>query len=150
MAVRDRVQHRKFESRQQEAVVSLLVAAATVQQHIAELMREHGLTHDQYNVLRILRGAEPNGHSRGEVGKRMMSKAPDVTRLLDRLEKQGLITRGWDADNRRLSVARITREGLALLDVVDPALHELQRSLTAGLNAVELRELARLCEQLVP
>lgn len=149
MSITERVQHHRFESRSQEAVVSLLVAAAGVQQHITELMRGYGLTHDQYNVLRILRGAEPEGHPRGEVGKRMMSKAPDVTRILDRLEAQGLIVRGFAPDNRRLSVARITQAGLDLLTIIDPELHVLQQRLAASLSSTEQAQLARLCAKLV-
>lgn len=149
MSIAARVQHRKFASRQQEAVVSLLVAAAHVQQQIAELMRGYGVTHDQYNVLRILRGAEPHGLSRGDVGQRMMSKAPDVTRLLDRLEAQGLVVRGVSTENRRLSMARVTAAGLTLLAAIDPELHALQQQLTASLTRRELALLSATCSKLV-
>lgn len=148
MSVRQRVQHHRFESDSQEAVVSLLVAAAAVGQQITELMRGYGLTHDQYNVLRILRGAEPHGHPRGEVGKRMMSKAPDVTRILDRLEEQGFVLRGPSPDNGRLSVARITRKGLDQLKVIDPALHALQQQITTPLSPAQRQQLSRLCSLL--
>ena len=148
MPIKPRVQHRKFESASQEAVVSLLVAAALVLQRMNDLLRQHGLTHDQNNVLRILRGVHPEGHPRLEVGRRMMSRAPDVTRLLDRLERQGLVERRWAPENRRHSIARITDTGLALLARIDPDLHALQHEVTRNLSEKELRVLARTCERI--
>ena len=148
MTIASRVQHPQFESAAQEAVVSLLVASALVLQQMNDLLREHGITHDQYNVLRILRGAHPGGHPRHEVGRRMISRAPDITRLLDRLARQGLVERGWAPENRRLSIARITQAGLELLDRIDPALHDLQRRIADGLPDAELRAFSRTCARL--
>jgi DNA-binding MarR family transcriptional regulator len=148
MSITSRVQHRQFESASQEAVVSLLVAAALVLQRINDLLRQYGITHDQYNVLRILRGAHPEGHQRLEIGRRMISRAPDVTRLLDRLERQGLVERGWAAANRRHSIARITTAGLELLARIDPELHALQCEVADGVPAEELRAFARTCARL--
>jgi DNA-binding MarR family transcriptional regulator len=148
MSIQSRVQHPGFESAAQEAVVSLLVTSALVLQRINDLLPAHGITHDQYNVLRILRGAHPTGHPRVEVGKRLMSRAPDVTRLLDRLERQGLVERGWAPENRRLSLARITAAGLELLARVDPALLALQEEIAAGIPTEELQALTRTCARM--
>ena len=148
MSLRSRVQHHVFESTAQEAVVSLLVASAHVLQRMNAVLREHGITHDQYNVLRILRGAHPEGHHVFEVGKRMMSRAPDVTRLLDRLERRGLIDRAWAPENRRFTVARITPAGLALLQTIDPELHALQQELMRGATSDELETFIRVCGRL--
>jgi len=89
-------------------------------QRMNDVCREHGVTHDQYNILRILRGVHPTGHPRCEIAKRLISRAPNVTRLLDRLVRQGLVERGWAPDNRRHSIATITPVGLALLEKIDP------------------------------
>lgn len=149
MSVQTRIQHRAFESAAQGAVVSLLVAAAHVLQRTNGLLRAHGITHDQYNVLRILRGAHPHGHAVAEVGKRMISRAPDVTRLLDRLERRGLIGRAWAPDNRRFTIVRITAAGQDLLAAVDPELHALQQELMRDASPEELEVLARVCGRLV-
>jgi DNA-binding MarR family transcriptional regulator len=149
MSVHTRVQHRAFESAAQEAAVSLLVAAAHVLQRMNGLLREHGITHDQYNVLRILRGAHPHGHAVAEVGKRMISRAPDVTRLLDRLERRGLIDRAWAPDNRRVTLVRISPRGQELLAAVDPQLHALQQELMRESSPEELDVLTRVCGRLV-
>jgi DNA-binding MarR family transcriptional regulator len=131
-------------------VVSLLVAAAHVEQATGAVFARHGLTADQYNVLRILRGVHPGGHPRGDIARRMIHPSPDVTRMLDRLARQGWVARARDPQDARLSVATITRAGLALLAHVDPELQATQAKAVAALSPVQQRRLARLCDALVP
>jgi DNA-binding MarR family transcriptional regulator len=150
MPIRGRLQQRRFQTLADEAVVSLMVAAEQVDQAVAPIWERHGVTADQYNVLRILRGVHPGGHPRNEVARRMIHRAPDVTRMLDRLVRQGLVARVRNADDRRESIATITRAGLALLDRIDPDIHAVQASVTSALNERELRQLVRLCDALVP
>ena len=150
MPIRDRIQQRRWRTLADEAVVSLLVAADQIEQAILPVWERHGVTADQYNVLRILRGVHPEGHPRNEIARRMIHRSPDVTRMLDRLERQGLVARVRNPDDRRESIATITRGGLALLERIDPDVHAVQASVTHGLSERELRELARLCDGLVP
>jgi len=150
MPVRERVQQRRFPSLASEALVSLVVAAEHFTQAADALCAQHGITGDQMNVLRILRGAHPKGHPRYEVGRRLMRRSPDVTRLLDRLERQGLVERARGGDDARLSVARITKPGLKLLAAIDPELNEVMQAVTRPLSQAQLRQLARLCDALVP
>ena len=93
MPIRERLQQRRFRTLADEAVVSLLVAADQFERAAAPVWERHGITADQYNVLRILRGVYPAGHPRNEVARRMIHRAPDVTRMLDRLVRQGLVRR---------------------------------------------------------
>jgi DNA-binding MarR family transcriptional regulator len=150
MPIRERLQQKRFLSLADEAVVSLFVATEHVAQAVAPVWERHGITADQYNVLRILRGVHPGGHPRCEVARRMIHRAPDVTRMLDRLVRRRLVARVRNPDDRRESVATITRAGLALLEQVDPELHAVQREVTAALGERDLRQLARLCDSLVP
>jgi DNA-binding MarR family transcriptional regulator len=150
MPIRERLQQRRFQTLADEAVVSLLVAAEQLDQAVAPIWERHGVTADQYNVLRILRGVHPGGHPRNEVARRMIHRAPDVTRMLDRLVRQGLVARVRNADDRRESIATITKAGLALLNRIDPDVHAVQKAVTAALSERELRQLARLCDALVP
>ena len=150
MAIRERLQQRRFPTLADEAVVSLLVAADHFDQAVAPVWVEHGITADQYNVLRILRGVHPEGHPRCEIARRMIHRAPDVTRMLDRLARQGLVRRRRNPADRRESIATITDAGLALLARIDPDVHATQASLTRVLSEGELRELVRLCDALVP
>ena len=133
-----------------ETLVALMVAAGTLVRDLDTACQQHGLTHDQYNVLRILRGVYPAGHPRGEISARLISRAPDVTRMLDRLIAKGLVDRGWDSRNRRLSIATITQKGLTLLSEVDQLVSREQARYTAGMTDEELASLRRLCLRVTP
>jgi DNA-binding MarR family transcriptional regulator len=149
MSVRSRLEQRAFSGESDETVVSVLVAADHLDQQLVPVIAAHGITSDQYNVLRILRGVHPEGHPRHEIARRMIHRAPDVTRMLDRLMRRKLINRVRDSRDARLSVARITPAGLALLKRIDPAVEEAQEKATAMLSAAERKELVRLCNRLV-
>jgi len=149
MSIRERLAQRAFSGESDEAVVSVLVAANHLDQQLSTVIAAHGITTDQYNVLRILRGVHPEGHPRHEIARRLIRRAPDVTRMLDRLVRRKLITRVRDPRDARLSVARITPAGLALLKRIDPEVEEVQQQATAMLTPAERKELVRICERLV-
>ncbi len=131
-----------------EAVLNLLVAAGHLRERIDRMCEAHGITNGQYNVLRILRGAEPEGYARCEVSKRMIERAPDVTRLIDRLEKRGLVERDRSSEDRRRSITRITDKGLKLLERMQPEIDELDRYVEERLPTRERKELSRILEAL--
>jgi DNA-binding MarR family transcriptional regulator len=149
MSIRDRLEQREFSGESDQTVVSVLVAAEHLDQQLSAVITEHGITADQYNVLRILRGVHPEGHPRHEIARRMIHPAPDATRMLDRLLRRKLITRVRDPRDGRLSVARITPAGLSLLKRIDPQVEAVQQNATAMLTPAERKELVRLCERLV-
>ncbi len=109
------------------------------------MLRRYGLTPTQYNVLRILRGAEPEGLGRNEVRDRLIFKVSDATRLLDRLEEMGLVmrTRGG-VEDRRVVVARITRKGLDLLAPLDGEIEQFNRDRLGHMGQRKLRTLLNL------
>ena len=151
MPIRDRIQQRRaFQSVASEAVISLAVAADHLDQVTEAVCQRHGITADQYNVLRILRGVHPGGHPRCEIARRMIHRSPDVTRMLDRLVRQGVVARSRNPEDRRESIATITRAGLTLLDRVGPDLEQAHVELTSALSDPALRRLSRLCDALVP
>lgn len=150
MSIHERVQQRRFPTLAAQAFVSVVVAAEHLTQEAGDLCAQHGITGDQYNVLRILRGAHPGGYARGEIGRRLMRRSPDVTRLLDRLVRQGLVAREQGEEDRRISLARITPEGLELLQRLDPEMEALMERMIAPLAGEELRQLVRFCDALVP
>lgn len=150
MGIRSRIRQQEFSGAAAEAWVSLVVAADHLTRQAEAVFGRHGVTGDQYNVLRILRGAHPTGLARGEITERLMRRAPDTTRMLDRLERTGLVERGRDPDDARRSIASITDAGLRLLEATDP---ELERSMEAAMGRLspdQLAPLARLCDALVP
>lgn len=144
-ALQKRIMQARFESPTQEAILNLLIAANHIRQRLDRACAEHAITHGQYNVLRILRGA-PEGHPRCEIARRMLEKAPDVTRLIDRLEQQGLVERGRAEADRRLSVTRITRKGINLLNRLQPRIDEAHQFFADRVSLADRRELSRICE----
>lgn len=130
----------------QHVVVGLLRAADTVRRHLANVIEPFGITGQQYNVLRILRGARPEPLATLEIAERMLEHAPGITRLLDRLEAKGLVARERGARDRRQVLCTITREGLALLEELDEPVDAGNRSALAMLSRQELEALARLLD----
>jgi DNA-binding MarR family transcriptional regulator len=127
--------------------VSLLRAADGLGQEAEQLLKSNGLTGSQYNVLRILRGAEPDGLACSGIAGRMISHDPDMTRLLDRMEKRNLITRQRQRDDRRVVKTRVTSEGLEVLKRLDQPIHELHKRQFRHLSAPQLKALAGLLDK---
>jgi DNA-binding MarR family transcriptional regulator len=147
-ALKKRISQGKFESPQQEAMLNLLVASDYLRGKLDQVFAQFGISSGQYNVLRILKGAHPDGHPRCEIIQRLVEKAPDVTRLVDRLEAQGLAERDRSKDDGRLSITRITSKGLELVADVEPSLREVERHFVERVSRKDCRELSRICEGL--
>jgi DNA-binding MarR family transcriptional regulator len=130
------------------AFITLQRAADKLAVQAEQLVKANGLTGAQYNVLRILRGAEPDGLACSTIGERMISHDPDMTRLLDRMEKRDLITRQRQSDDRRVVKARITGGGLELLKRLDAPVRELHKRQFAHMGAGRVKALADLLEEI--
>ena len=147
-AIRKRLQQTHFEDPVHEALLNLLVAAAHVRDTFHRALEKHSMTQGQYNVLRILNGAHPDGYPRGSIAQRLVDRAPDVTRLIDRLEERGLVERVRSTRDRRLSVTRITARGMELVEKIQPNMEKVQHQFGGRFKNGEARELSRLCEML--
>jgi len=134
---------RRTARREEAAFLDLLRTTDVLSHRPAQVLKTADLSATQYNVLRILRGA-PEGLTCGEVANRMITRDPDITRLLDRLEKRGLISRCREAKDRRMVLARITPEGLAVLAGLDSPIQEAHRRQLGHLGRERLRALAEL------
>jgi DNA-binding MarR family transcriptional regulator len=137
-------QHKPFKSLKEEAHLSLQRTAALLEHAFEAALKPHRITATQYNVLRILRGAQPEGLCRNEIGVRLVRQVPDVTRLLDRLEDVKLIARHRGGDDRRYVVTRITRAGLHLLDQVEDRIDQIHDEQLGHLDDTQLRKLIAL------
>lgn len=142
-------QSKPFQSLEEEAYLNLIRAADLLQRQETELLDEHGISHSQYNVLRILRGAGAEGLACGEIAGRMITHDPDITRLLDRLEKRGLAQRSRESKDRRVVISRITRAGLDLLHRLDAPIVELHKRTLGHFSQKELRAFIELLERAV-
>jgi DNA-binding MarR family transcriptional regulator len=134
-------QTKPFPRRSSEALLSVMRTAALLEHQVNEVLRPYGITELQYNVLRILRGAGPDGWCGREIAERLVSKVPDVSRLLDRMESMQLLRRERDPSDRRHVTARITPKGLRLLDESTPALDAFERERFGHLDAQLLQHI---------
>ena len=140
-------QTRPFHSIQEEVVLSMLRTADQLAAPMTELLRAAKLSFSQYNVLRILRGAGPEGLPCGEISDRMVRRDPDLTRLLDRLEAADLVARARGTADRRVVMARITDQGLALLDSLDGQVEDAVGQPLSHMPKKRLEALRDLLEQ---
>jgi DNA-binding MarR family transcriptional regulator len=147
-----RLQHelkkkRPFDSLEQEALLNLLRTSDWIDNRLGRLFRDYGLTSSQYNVLRILRG-EGQPLPSLEIADRMIQVVPAITGLIDRLEKQEMVSRRRCSEDRRVVYVEITAKGLATLKQLDGPLEELHKNLVGHLSRPELKELSRLMEKI--
>ena len=147
-ALRNRIQQDTFINPVQEAMLNLLVAADDIRSRMEAVCSEHDLTSGQFNVLRILKGVYPEGHARHEIARRMIERSPDITRLVDRLERRGLVERDRRESDRRLSITKITPTGLELVKKMNPLVEKVFSDLRQRISASDCEELSRICEGL--
>jgi DNA-binding MarR family transcriptional regulator len=129
------------------AFLSIVQAAEEMQRGLAELLKAHDLSIAQYNVLRILRGAGPEGATCGTVSENLIRHDPDVTRLVDRLDQRGLVDRARDTKDRRVVRTRITRAGAALLAELDDPVDELHSRQLGHVGSKRLADLVALLDE---
>jgi MarR family transcriptional regulator, organic hydroperoxide resistance regulator len=136
-----------FFSLEQEAYLSLLRTADALESSAEAKLKEFGLTGTQYNALRILRGAGAEGLPCSEIGERMITRDPDVTRLLDRLQKRGLVERSRGKQDKRVIYGKITPQGLKLLREMDAPVQKHGTEMLKHIAPQKLKQLIELLEQ---
>jgi len=144
---RDIKQNKPFPSKSEEAAVTLLRTADVLRRVIGTVIEPHGITSQQYNVLRILRGAGERGLPTLEIAERMIESTPGITRLIDRLETKKLVSRERCLTDRRQVFCRITASGLSLLSALDAPVIEAADSALGVLKKTELASLIDLLDR---
>lgn len=134
-------QAKPFAHAEEELFLSLVRTADMLGRKVSDFLKEQNLSIAQYNVLRILRGSGPEGLPCGEISLRMVTRDPDVTRLLDRLEHRKLVSRARDAGDRRVVSTRITPEGLSLLESVDQEMSAIHKNQFEFLTPAQVQEM---------
>jgi DNA-binding MarR family transcriptional regulator len=143
-------QKKPFASREEEVVLALVHTATRIIEPWAAFLKSTAqLTVSQYNVLRILRGAKPTRLTCSEISSRMVTRDPDITRLLDRLAARGLVDRVRDHKDRRVVEVGITKAGLALLEKLDPAVDQFPRAVLSRLEPKQLEQLGAILQQVL-
>ncbi len=146
--LRDEIKQTKpFGSLEDEAFLNVIRTAERFLWREAEFLKPYEITLSQYNVLRILRGAEPEGLICREISERMIARDPDVTKLLDRLEARGLVKRERQENDRRVIIVRVTPEGVKLVDEIDRPALKMTEELLGHLGERKLKTLIGLLEE---
>jgi DNA-binding MarR family transcriptional regulator len=144
-AAKSKTSPRRAAAPEEAAYLDLMRTTEMLSRPLAQLLKTEDLSPAQYNVLRILRGS-PEGLTCGEIASRMITRDPDITRLLDRLEKRKLISRSRESRDRRVVLTRIASDGLELLARLEQPVQETHRRLLGHLGPERLRTLAQLLE----
>jgi len=147
--LKERIKQSKFESKGQSGLLHLFSASSLLREQMNQVCKDHGLSVAQFNILRILRGGQPDGYPRCEIQSRMVERAPDITRLLDRLISMGYVRRTRDKNDRRLSVAQITEKGLQNLALLDQPVKQFQEKFEDFLGVEEMDQLIAICAKIL-
>jgi DNA-binding MarR family transcriptional regulator len=140
-------QSRAIRLLEEEASLNIVRTADVLMAKVMDVLKPYGLSATQYNVLRILRGAGAAGATCKDVASRMLTRDPDITRLMDRLDKRGLLTRDRAKEDRRFVTTRLTAAGLDMVDELDGPVERLHRKQMKHMKAGQLRRLVGLLEE---
>ena len=141
-------QKKPFHSLMTEAAVGLLITADVLRRKLSALVEQGGVTFQQFNVLRILRGAGTEGLPTREIAARLLEKSPGITRFIDQLETRGLVKRRRSTSDRRQVFCMITESGLELLSKLDQPVDEWDEQRLSVLNERELKQLIGFLERI--
>lgn len=147
--LQEEIQQRKpIRLLEEETSLNIVRTADLLMLRLADLLKPHGLSATQYNVLRILRGAGQDGASCKDIASRLVTRDPDITRMMDRLEKRGLLTRDRAPEDRRVVTHRLTPTGLELVNALDAPVEAAHENAMKHMSKAKLRELVELLEEL--
>jgi DNA-binding MarR family transcriptional regulator len=141
-------QSKPIASLEEEAFLNIVRTADVINLALEDTLEPYGISATQYNVLRILRGAGSAGTCCREIGERMITRDPDVTRLVDRLEKRKLVSRNRAKEDRRYITVRLTAAGLQMVNELDPLINQMHRKLVGILEKRQLETTIEVLEQI--
>jgi DNA-binding MarR family transcriptional regulator len=150
VVARELKQQSAFASGEQEILLGVLIAAARLMEPWEKFLKVNAnLTNNQYNVLRILRGSHPSRLACSDIADRMIARDPDITRLVDRLSRRGLVTRVRGKQDRRVVEVGITDKGREVLKSLDPHVNRMPKAMLGHLGATKLQQLGQLLEHVI-
>ncbi len=147
MGIEKDINQHHFASEGQKAVINLIYTSNWITEHIKTVLEEQGITHQQFNILRILRGSDPQPLSTLTIRERMLDKMSDTSRIVDRLVIKGLAIKKVSTTDKRLVDVNITNEGKRILEILDKKQSEMN-SVTKNLTDAELKQLNTLLDNL--
>jgi DNA-binding MarR family transcriptional regulator len=148
-ALNERIKQSNFQNAGHEAILSLMAAAFTVRDKLNSICQKKNSSIVQYNILRILKGVYPLGYSRSEISSRMLERAPDITRIIDRMVKNGLVERIKSQQDMRQSIAKITDKGSALLVELNTLIQAYQKDFQKKVSKNQCEILSTICNEIL-
>ena len=148
MDLKDRIKQRHFSNPGQEAVLNIIAASSALRDKQNSILHAHGLSAQQYNILRILKGGPKEGFPRCEIYDRMVEKAPDITRLIDRMEKAEFVVRIRSGKDRRQSIAQITQKGINKLEELKPYITAHERAIEKILTKEDIKTIKMISSKI--
>ncbi len=145
----ERIKQPKFDNLSHEAILSLMIAVSHLKEKHNASCEEAGISYQHFNILRILKGVYPKGHPRCEISARMIERSPDITRLIDKLVKEGLVKRTKSVEDMRQSVAVITKEGIRLLEQLNNAVKHFAILFEKTIGEEDLKKLVSICDRIL-
>ena len=145
----ERLKQPEFENPAHEAMLSLLVTANGLKEKHNEICGENGISYQHFNILPILKGVFPKGHPRCEISTRMIDRSPDITRLINKLVKEGLVKRTKPVEDMRQSVAVITQKGIELLNELNEGMRDLAKQFEQAVGEEEINKIISICERIL-
>lgn len=145
----ERIKQTTFENNAQEAMIALLAASAHLRDKLNNICSTKDLSIQQFNILRILKGVHPAGYPRCEISARMVERAPDITRILDRMVKSGLVQRTKSPNDLRQSIAIITEKGVGVLLELNERIKHFQVSFEKTIAAEKSLRLSQICNEIL-
>ncbi len=147
--IADRIKQVSFENEGQEAIISLLAVAAHLREKLNLICEEENISLQQFNILRILKGAYPEGYPRCDISERMVERAPDTTRLIDRMAKTSLVSREKCTEDKRQSISKITKVGIDLLNRTSVKVKRFHKQFEENLTAAKCRQISDNCNTIL-
>lgn len=149
ISINDRIKQKKFKNDGQAALLSLMVAASHLKEQFSIVCKKENITIQQYNILRILKGKYPDGYARCDITERMIERAPDTTRLIDRMIKLKLVEKQKCNEDARRSLTKITSKGLDVIKKMNTEEEKFQKSIENKLGSEACRSLVNFSEKII-
>lgn len=147
--LKERIKQNSFSSPGQEAILNIMLTSSHLRERLNSICMIHRISLQQFNILRILKGIHPQGFPRCEISERMVERAPDTTRLIDRLVKSGYVQREKSVADMRQSIARITEKGISLLEAINKQIDDYIRNFETQIGSAGCMQISDYCDDIL-
>ncbi|MCB0281920.1 MAG: MarR family transcriptional regulator [Calditrichaeota bacterium] len=145
----ERIKQYQFGNAGHEAILNIMLTSSHIRERLNSICLEHSISLQQFNILRILKGIHPEGFPRCEISERMVERAPDTTRLIDRLVKSGYVRREKSSADMRQSIAKITKNGINLLAAINERIDQFTDNFESQMGTANCKHISEFCDNIL-